>query len=165
MYRRALYTHAPGTLTYEVQIPDGARLDVGLRVVRSDASVTFRVTATPRGKAPETRLEESISDAWRWALRSVDLSDLAGQTVSLALESDAERAGSVALWAAPHDAEPGTFGGGGSRVRARLQQLELDAPLDGVVPHLPAAQRLDWWAPAGRRFSWEPAHGNPDRSS
>jgi len=101
VYRRALYTHAPGTLIYRVRIPEEARLDVGLRVIRPDAPVTFRVTATPDGGVPETRLDERISDAEHWAQRSVDLSDLAGQVVSLALESEAQRAGSVALWSAP----------------------------------------------------------------
>jgi arylsulfatase A-like enzyme len=100
VYRRALYTHAPGALTYDVRVPDGARLDLGLRVIRPGAPVTFRVRAT-HGGVSETRLEERISDPERWAQRSVDLSDLAGQVVSLALEADAERAGTVALWAAP----------------------------------------------------------------
>ncbi len=99
--RRTLYTHAPGKLTYQVRIPDAGQLDVGLRVVRRDAPVTFRVTATPSGGEAETRLEETVSETEQWAQRRVDLSDLAGQTVSLALEADAERGGSVALWAAP----------------------------------------------------------------
>ena len=33
LYRRTLYTHAPGSLTYQVRIPDAGQLDVGLRVV------------------------------------------------------------------------------------------------------------------------------------
>ena len=99
--RRTLYTHAPSTLTYQVQIPDAGQFDVGLRAVRRDAPVTFRVTATPRGGEAETRLEETVAETAQWAQRRVDLSDLAGQTVSLALEADADRAGSVALWAAP----------------------------------------------------------------
>ncbi len=101
LYRRTLYTHAPGTLTYQVRIPDAGRLDVGLRVVRRDAPVTFRVTVTPRGGEAETRLEETLAETERLVQRRIDLSDLAGQTVSLALEADANRAGSVALWAAP----------------------------------------------------------------
>ena len=101
LYRRTLYTHAPGTLTYHVRIPDAGQLDVGLRVVRRDAPVTFRVTATSGGGQPEARLEETVTETGRWVQRRVDLSDLAGQTVSLALEAEADRAGSVALWAAP----------------------------------------------------------------
>ena len=98
--RRALYTHAPATLTYQVRIPDAGQLDVGLRVIRRNAPVTFRVTVTPGGEA-ETRFEETVTETERWVQRRIDLSDLAGQTVSLALEADANSAGSVALWASP----------------------------------------------------------------
>ena len=99
--RRTLYTHAPSRLTYQVRIPDAGQLDVGLRAVRRDAPVTFRVTVTPGGGEAEMRLEETVAETAQWAQRRVDLSDLAGQTVSLALEADADRAGTVALWAAP----------------------------------------------------------------
>ena len=99
--RRTLYTHAPGTLTYQVRIPEAGQLDVGLRVVGRDAPVTFRVTVTPSGGEAGTRLEETVAETEQWAQRRIDLSDLSGQTVSLALEADASRQGTVALWAAP----------------------------------------------------------------
>ena len=99
--RRTLYTHAPGTLTYQVRIPEAGQLDVGLRVVGRDAPVTFRVTVTPSGGEAGTRLEETVAETEQWAQRRIDLSDLSQQAVSLALEADADRAGSVALWAAP----------------------------------------------------------------
>ena len=101
LYRRTLYTHVPGKLTYQVRIPDAGQLDVDLRVVRRAAPVTFRVTATPSGGEPQTRLEETVAETEQWAQRRVDLSDLAGQTVSLSLEAESERAGAVALWAVP----------------------------------------------------------------
>ena len=101
LYRRTLYTHAPATLTYEVRIPDAGQLDVGLRVVRRDTPVTFRVTVTSRGGEAETRFEETVAETEQWAQRRIDLADFAGQTVSLAVEADADRTGSVALWAAP----------------------------------------------------------------
>lgn len=102
LYRRALFTHAPGTLSWRVHIPEGGRLDVGLGVLRDDAPVTFRVTADA---APV--FEETWADRERWGQRSVDLSRFAGRTVTLALETrpggnaKAGRAGTVALWAAP----------------------------------------------------------------
>ncbi len=99
--RRTLYSHAPGKLAYRVRIPEAGQLDVGLRVVRPDIPVTFRVTATPAGGEPETLHEETSANTKHWAQRRVDLSHLAGQDVTLALEADAERAGTVALWAAP----------------------------------------------------------------
>ncbi len=98
-HRRTLYTHAPGRLEYRVRVPEAGRLDVGLGVLRDDDPVTFRITASSEGT--ETLLEETYADQEHWAQRSVDLSDLSGQTVSLVLEVESEREGAVALWAAP----------------------------------------------------------------
>jgi len=99
--RRTLYTHAPGRIKYLVQVPENGRLDVGLGALRNKAPVTFEVTVTPEGGEAQSLLEETHNDPGSWAQRSVDLSHLAGQTVTLALGADAERAGTVALWAAP----------------------------------------------------------------
>ncbi len=100
-HRRALYTQVPGRLEYRVRVPEGTRLDVGLGVLRADAAVDFRISATDsRGRA-ETLLEETYADREKWAQRSADLSALAGRTVTLALETGAEESGSVAFWAAP----------------------------------------------------------------
>jgi arylsulfatase A-like enzyme len=100
-HRRTLYTHAPAKLEYRVRIPRDGRLDVGLGVLRDDAPVTFRATARPEGQVAEGLLEETLADKEKWAQRSLDLSHLAGQTVTLSLEAEADRAGTVALWAAP----------------------------------------------------------------
>ncbi len=99
--RRTLYTHAPGRIKYRVQVPESGRLDLGLGVLRDKAPVTFEVIVTPEGGEAQSLLEETYDDSGSWAQRSVDLSHLAGQTVTLALGADAERAGTVALWAAP----------------------------------------------------------------
>jgi arylsulfatase A-like enzyme len=99
--RRTLYTHTPGRLEYRVRVPEAGRLDLGLGVLREDVPVTFRITAGPEGGEAETLLEETYADQARWAQRSVDLSHLGGRTITLALEADAGRAGTVALWAAP----------------------------------------------------------------
>jgi arylsulfatase A-like enzyme len=101
VYRRALYTHAPGRVEYRIRVPDAGRLDLGLGVLREDAPVTFRITATPDGAEPEPVLEETYDDKENWAQRSIDLSHLAGQTVALTFETESPRPGTVALWAAP----------------------------------------------------------------
>lgn len=99
--RRTLYTHAPGRIEYRVRIPQAGRLDVGLGVLREDVPVTFRIVASQRDEEKVVLFEETYSNSKKWAQRSVDLSSFAGKTVNLALEADAELAGSVALWAAP----------------------------------------------------------------
>lgn len=109
LYRRALYTHAPGTLSWQVRVPQEGRLDVGLGVLRDDTPVTFRVTADG-----SPVFEETWADRERWGQRSIDLARFAGRTVALALETrpagEARRPGTVALWASPT-----LSGGGGSR--------------------------------------------------
>jgi hypothetical protein len=100
-HRRTAYMHAPGSIAFRVRVPEEARLDVGLGVLRDDAPVTFAITATHRNGAVETLLEEPYADRQLWGQRSVDLSHLAGETVTLALEAEAARAGTVALWGAP----------------------------------------------------------------
>lgn len=100
-YRRAQYVHAPAKLKYRVRVPEAGRLDVGLGVLRDDAPVTFTITLTPQGGAGTPLLQEVYANDERWAQRSIDLSNFAGQTVTLAFEADAERPGTVALWAAP----------------------------------------------------------------
>lgn len=100
-FRRTLFNHTPGKLEYRVKVPKAGRFDVGLGVLRGDIPVTFRITVIPKGREEESLLEEVYSDREHWAQRSVDLSNLAGQTVTLRLETDAERAGTVSLWAAP----------------------------------------------------------------
>jgi arylsulfatase A-like enzyme len=63
--------------------------------------VTFRVTAQADGKAREIVFEEAYADREQWGQRSVDLSGLAGGTVTLGLEVESSREGTVAFWAAP----------------------------------------------------------------
>lgn len=99
--RRALYMHAPGKISYRIAIPPDARLDFGFGVLRAADSVTFRVTAGSRSAGPEALFEETHADPGNWSQRSVDLSHLSGQIVDLAVEADAAREGTVALWSAP----------------------------------------------------------------
>jgi arylsulfatase A-like enzyme len=101
IYRRALYNHTPGRLEYQILVPPSGRLDLGLGVLRADYPVTFRVTAGTENGKSEALLEESYADKENWGQRSVDLSRLAGQKVTLALESKCDREGTVALWGAP----------------------------------------------------------------
>ncbi|MEE8146760.1 MAG: sulfatase-like hydrolase/transferase, partial [Longimicrobiales bacterium] len=100
VYRRSLYTHTPGRVEYRVQVPEGGRLDLGLGVLRDDVPVTFRVEAR-QGDRTHSLFEETYAAKESWGQRSVDLSSLAGQTVTLALETESEREGTVALWGAP----------------------------------------------------------------
>jgi hypothetical protein len=100
-YRRALYVHAPARLEYRVRVPQAGRLDLGIGVLRGDSPVTFRVGVGSAGGMKEPLFEESYTDRQKWGQRSIDLSGLAGQTITLALETECRRKGTVALWGAP----------------------------------------------------------------
>lgn len=95
LYRRSLYTHAPGKVSWRVQVPKDGRLDFGMGVLRQDAPVTFRVHADDK-----TVFEESYAGKGSWGQRSVDLAGWAGKAVDLTLET-LGKTGSVALWSAP----------------------------------------------------------------
>jgi arylsulfatase A-like enzyme len=99
-YRRALFAHTPAGLEYRVRIPTAARLDFGLGVRRSQP-VTFRVTAVDSRGDSVSLFEEAYAKPREWGQRSVDLSSLAGQTVTLALRAESSRPGDIALWGAP----------------------------------------------------------------
>jgi len=99
-HRKAIYTHGDARLEFLVEVPAGGRLDFGLGVLRDNHPVAFRIRATAAGEAPVRIFEETQANPREWAMRSVDLSGLADQTVTLALETEAED-GAVALWGAP----------------------------------------------------------------
>jgi arylsulfatase A-like enzyme len=99
-HRRAIYTHGDARLEFLVEVPATARLDFGLGVLRDDRPVGFRVMATRAGAAPSTLFHETYADPRTWAMRSIDLSSLAGETVTLTLETRAD-GGAVALWGTP----------------------------------------------------------------
>jgi arylsulfatase A-like enzyme len=99
--RRTLFLHTPGKIEYKVRIPKAGRLDVGLGVLREDSPVTFKITASTSNEEGAVFFEETYANQEEWGQRSVDLSSMAGKTVRISLETDAEQSGEVALWAAP----------------------------------------------------------------
>lgn len=113
--RRALYTHTPARLEYDVVVPAEGRFVTGLGVLGPVVPVTFSIAVRTGTAEPVTVLEETIADPLKLAQRTIDLSAFAGQTVTLVLKTDSGREGTVALWGAPtlsaafhtHDARGG----------------------------------------------------------
>jgi arylsulfatase A-like enzyme len=99
--KNTLFTHASGRIEYRVQVPQAGRLDVGLGVLKDEPPVTFRIIASQTGKEETTLFEEICANRKEWHQRSIDLANMAGQSVKIALETDAVRAGTVAFWGAP----------------------------------------------------------------
>jgi len=101
IHRRTIFTHTPGKLQYRLRTPQAGRLDVGLGVLKEDAPIDFKITVKPDVGDVVTVLEESYSDHKHWAQRRVDLSDFSGKMITLSLEAEADREGTVAFWAKP----------------------------------------------------------------
>jgi arylsulfatase A-like enzyme len=65
-----------------------------------DGPVTFRVTVERAGQESAV-LTHTVTTAYRWERRSVDLGAFAGEAVTLALSATADRPGTLAFWGAP----------------------------------------------------------------
>ena len=99
-YRNAIYAAAPASLGFDVTVPGGGRLVVGLGIV--DRPVTFRVTAGSGGMAAGTALyAKAISDPEKWEDAEIDLAAFAGRRIRLTFQTESAVAGAVGLWANP----------------------------------------------------------------
>ncbi|MHC5210963.1 MAG: sulfatase-like hydrolase/transferase [Planctomycetota bacterium] len=98
--RTTLYAHTPARLAFDVDVPTGGRLDLGLACLPRDA-VSTRVAVRAGDGEPHVVLEARAEDADAWAQHTADLSPWAGKRVELVLEADSERERAVALWGAP----------------------------------------------------------------
>jgi hypothetical protein len=96
-----LYVRAPGSISFDVEVPQAGRLDMALGVLRNDAPVDFAVSVTHADGRTERLLAEERADRSDWAARSIDLSTLAGESVVLTLEAESARPGTVALFRTP----------------------------------------------------------------
>jgi arylsulfatase A-like enzyme len=99
--RRAISAPVPGTLEFRVKVPDKARLDFGFALEKEDLAVKLRISAREGAAEPRPLLELAFPEGTPRLQRSVDLSALAGKSVTLALETEAPQPGNVAYWTAP----------------------------------------------------------------
>ena len=99
IFRETLVTRAPETARFELTLPSRPVLDLALGTPE-DGPVTFHVTIGRDGKDAAV-LTHTVTTPYRWEPRVVDLVDFAGEKVSLALSTSAERPGTIAFWGAP----------------------------------------------------------------
>ncbi|HSB16572.1 MAG TPA: sulfatase-like hydrolase/transferase [Bryobacteraceae bacterium] len=94
-YVNALYAHSPSSLTYNVRVPEHAKLRFRIGVAESKA-VAFRVAAEG------TELfRRTLEDPSAWEDGEADLSRFAGRTIKLVFETSSAQEGAVAMWANP----------------------------------------------------------------
>lgn len=141
---RALYLRAPGQMSWTFELPDRAALDFGL-AVREERAVLFRVEAEESGQS-RVLFEESYGDRDHWAWRTVDLTELGGQAVTLKLSCDPGDRSGVCFWGAPTLRQPRTgddwpnillyvIDGGGAEL---MSAYGADRPTTPVLEHLAA---------------------------
>ena len=99
VFRETLVTRSPETARFEMTLPSRPVLDLALGTPE-EGPVTFRVAVREGGKDAAV-LTQTVTTAYRWEPRVVDLSEFAGKDVSLSLSTAAERPGTIALWGAP----------------------------------------------------------------
>jgi hypothetical protein len=99
--RQVIYTHTPARLEYKVEIPPAARFVTDLGVLSADPAISFRISIQESAADPLTIFADTHEDPSAFAQHSIDLAAFARKTVTLVLETDSERPGTVALWGAP----------------------------------------------------------------
>ncbi|MFC1634676.1 hypothetical protein ACFL5Z_07515 [Planctomycetota bacterium] len=150
MHWRTIFVHTPGKLEYRLHTPQAARLDIGLGVLKENTPVAFRITAKQDGGDSITILEETYADHKHWAQRCVDLSDFSGKMITLSLEVDAKRAGTVAFWAEP------TVSGRTGMGRLRTGTLIWDTQ-SPFVDEVDLRDRTNWRVVVDPPIGWSPA--------
>lgn len=98
--RHTLFAHTPAALSWKLEAPAGARLDLGLAAAGGEP-VSYRITGRAGGGERKTLLAATVRGAEAWEQRSVDLSVFGGSTVELTLEATSARPGAAALWGSP----------------------------------------------------------------
>jgi arylsulfatase A-like enzyme len=99
VFRETIVTRAPEVARFQVTLSARPVLDLSVGTPE-DGAVTFRVAVEREGEE-RVVLSRTVTSAYRWERRTVDLSAFAGATVTLALSARADRAGTVAFWGAP----------------------------------------------------------------
>ena len=98
-YRETLVGRAPETMRFDVDVPARGWLDLAVGTVE-EQPVTFRVGVV-ESENDRALLEHTVSTAFRWDRRSVDLSPFAGRRISLVLSLRSDRPGTVGFWGSP----------------------------------------------------------------
>lgn len=99
IFRETLITRSGETARFDLEVPADAWLDLAVGTLERQP-VTFEV-AVERGGVSEPLMVRTVTTPERWENDPVDLSDLAGQRVSLVLRARSPVDGAVAFWGHP----------------------------------------------------------------
>ena len=99
IFRETIVTRSPERAKFTMTLPPQPTLDLAVGTVE-DGPVTFTVEVS-QGSGAVTVLERTVTTSDRWEPTYVDLSDYAGQAVTLSLGVDAGQEGALGFWGAP----------------------------------------------------------------
>jgi arylsulfatase A-like enzyme len=135
IYRECLVARDPQKLSFSLRVPEHPRLDLAIGSIE-DAPIRFRVSAgTEGGAAPQVLLEDTVTTPFRWELRSLDLSPLAGRDVTLSLALESSQEGAIGFWGSPvvrsrpasqAASQPASKGPGAARVPRGVIVVQAD---------------------------------------
>jgi arylsulfatase A-like enzyme len=102
IYHQTLVAKTAEVIRFPLSLPDRPWLDLAIGTIEDDP-VRFQVKIRPAsGRAEDaTLLVRTITMPRRWEPVQVDLSDYAGQEVSLSLSLAAEKEGTLGFWGSP----------------------------------------------------------------
>ncbi|MCK6529830.1 sulfatase [Myxococcota bacterium] len=159
--RDSLLLPSPGRATFEMDIPQGAVLDVATGVARSlspdpFARVTFRVVLEAADRPRTTALEvrpDPAADGARWTPHRIDLSAWGGARVRLSLETEGQGGLAWAAFASPEIWAPAPPEAGAPPVflLVSVDTLRADRLSAYGYPH-PTSPALDRLAEDGTLF-------------
>jgi arylsulfatase A-like enzyme len=103
IYRETIVSRSPETFRLDAEISSDSYLDLYLGT-QEEGPVTFRLTAAPAGANPQEArvlLEKTLTTPQRWEPAAVDLSEYAGEAVTLSFALDVENDRTIGFWGTP----------------------------------------------------------------
>ena len=104
IYRETIVTRPSETLRFEMTLPENPWLDLAVGTVEK-SPVIFRVSVA-KAREDKTLLEErTVTEAHQWVTASMDLSEFAGEEVTLSLSVDADAPCALGFWGGSRGAQ------------------------------------------------------------
>lgn len=166
---KALFAPVPSRWSFELDVPAGATLDLGMAVMPSGdgkgtAGARFLVEVGEPGADGQALLDVSARQGdGRWVRRSVDLSSVAGKRVRLTLRTDGD-AGAPAAWGNPIVRAGGTSRKGPNVILFAMDTVRRDR-LSLYGFERPVSPNIDALGARGTVFDQAVANANWSRPS
>ena len=99
IYRETIVARTPERIVADVRLPERPWLDLAFGTIE-DGPVTFRVAVSAGGEE-ERLLRRTVTLPDRWTAERLDLSEWAGEDVTLTLSLDGDDPGMLGYWGSP----------------------------------------------------------------